>query len=93
MSEPTPRKTKPKKIKTSHTHLGQWAWWKALVLRVCLVLAIVGALTAVIMVSYYSHLAKAYDLAKLGLMPERSIVYETPISAQESPVATSQPLQ
>lgn len=76
MSDSTPRKTKPKNIKTSHSHLGQWAWWKALVLRIFLVLAIVGIVTAVILVSYYSHLANAYDLQKLGLMPERSIVYD-----------------
>ncbi|MDB6073354.1 MAG: hypothetical protein JWO89_994, partial [Verrucomicrobiaceae bacterium] len=76
MSDTPPKKTKPKKIKTSHTHLGQWAWWKALALRVFLVVAIVGAVTGLILVSYYSHLAKAYDLKALGLMPERSIVYD-----------------
>ena len=76
MSEPSPRKSKPKKPKVGHSHLADWSWWRSLALIVAVVVVIVGALTAAILVSYYSHLAKAYDLQKLGTMPERSIVYD-----------------
>ncbi len=76
MSDTPPRNAKSKKIPTRTSHLSRWSWWRSLMLRVALVTFLVGTVTAGVMVAYYSHLAKAYDLKKLGTMPERSIVYD-----------------
>ena len=76
MSDTPRKKFKSKKPKASHGHLIQWAWWRGMILRLLLVLVVVGITSAALMISYYSHLAKAYDLKKLGEMPERTIVYD-----------------
>ena len=76
MTDKPPRKPKPKKPRRTHSHLIEWRWWRGILLRVLVALILVAALTAAIMVSYYSRLAKAYDLAKLGVMPERTIIYD-----------------
>ena len=76
MSDNQRRKLKSKKPKADHTHLVEWAWWRALLLRVVIVLLVVGVTSGALLVSYYSHLAKGYDLKKLGTMPERTVVYD-----------------
>ena len=72
-----PSKFKPKKPRRSHSHLLNWRWWWSLAVRVFVSLAIVSVVTSVILVSYYSRLANAYDLKKLGVMPERTVIYDS----------------
>jgi len=56
--------------------LSRWLSFK----RMCLIFLMGGSLlctlTAAVVIGVYSHLAKAYDLAKLGQMPERTIVMD-----------------
>ena len=56
--------------------LSRWQSFK----RICLILLMSGSLlctlAAAVVIGVYSHLAKAYDLAKLGQMPERTIVMD-----------------
>ncbi len=75
MSEPTPKKKLPK-VRRTHSHLLDWRWWRGVALRVCLGMGIIGSLAAVCIVTMYGNLAKQYDLAKLGAMPERTVVYD-----------------
>ena len=63
-----PKPTKPT--------LSRWLSFK----RMCLIFLMGGSLlctlAAAVVIGVYSHLAKAYDLAKLGQMPERTIVMD-----------------
>ena len=56
--------------------LSRWLSFK----RMCLIFLMGGSLlctlAAAVVIGVYSHLAKAYDLAKLGQMPERTIVMD-----------------
>ncbi len=56
--------------------LSRWQSFK----RLCLIFFMGGSLlctlTAAVVIGVYSHLAKAYDLTKLGQMPERTIVMD-----------------
>lgn len=56
--------------------LSRWLSFK----RLCLIFLMGGSLlctlAAAVVIGVYSHLAKAYDLAKLGQMPERTIVMD-----------------
>ena len=56
--------------------LSRWKSFK----RLCVIFFMGGSLlctlTAAIVIGVYSHLAKAYDLTKLGQMPERTVVMD-----------------
>lgn len=65
-----------RKAHRTHSHLIQGRWWRGFFLKLLIGLAIIGIITALIVLSVYSNLAKQYDLTKLGSMPERTIVYD-----------------
>lgn len=65
-----------RKAHRTHSHLTQGRWWRGFFLKLLIGLGIIGTITALIVLSVYSNLAKQYDLTKLGSMPERTIVYD-----------------
>lgn len=70
-------KKKPtEESKPTKPTLSRWQSFK----RLCLILGMWGSLictlTLAVVIGIYSHLAKAYDLTKLGQMPERTIVMD-----------------
>ena len=65
-----------RKAHRTHTHLIQWRWWRLFFRWLLAGLVIVGIAAAVFIWIIYGGLAKQYDLAKLGSMPERTIVYD-----------------
>jgi len=56
--------------------LSRWQSFKRLSLIFLMGGSLLCTLAAAVVIGVYSHLAKAYDLAKLGQMPERTIVMD-----------------
>lgn len=65
--------SKPKPAKPT---LSRWQSLKRLVVLTLMGGSLVCTLTIAVVIGVYSHLAKAYDLTKLGQMPERTIVMD-----------------
>ncbi len=76
MSDKPPRKSKTIKPQRSHGHLLQWRWWRRLVLWLFLAVTATVTIAGCFLYLHYSALASTYDLSKLGLMPERTVVYD-----------------
>lgn len=55
----------------------RWAWWRGVILRVAVGMLIMGFLTGAVVLGVYNQLAKGYDLAELGEMPERTVVLDS----------------
>jgi penicillin-binding protein 1A len=55
----------------------RWVWWKGVILRGAVGAVIMGCLTGAVVLGVYSQLAKGYDLAELGEMPERTVVVDS----------------
>ena len=56
--------------------LSRWLSFKRMCLIFLMGASLLCTLAAAVVIGVYSHLAKAYDLAKLGQMPERTIVMD-----------------
>ena len=56
--------------------LSRWQSFKRLGVIFLMGGSLLCTLTAAVVIGVYSHLAKAYDLTKLGDMPERTIVMD-----------------
>lgn len=54
-----------------------WSWWKGIILRGFVGMVIMGCLTGAVVLGVYSQMAKSYDLAELGEMPERTVVLDS----------------
>lgn len=73
MPRPPP---KPQKPPGRRSHLLRRGWLRNVLVRVFFGLLALGALTGAVVIAVYSQLAKGYDLAKLGQMPERTVVFD-----------------
>ena len=71
---PAPKKRK--KEDTARSHLLDAGWWKKVFSRVLIGVPVVGLLAGAAIIAVYSQLAKQYDLAKLGEMPQRTVVLD-----------------
>ncbi|WP_395745928.1 transglycosylase domain-containing protein [Prosthecobacter sp.] len=71
MKKKTPEERKPTK-----PSLSRWQSFKRLFVIFLMGGSLLCTLTAAVVIGIYSHLAKAYDLTKLGQMPERTIVMD-----------------
>ncbi len=54
----------------------QWRWWRAVLLRAGLGVALLGCVTVLVVYLLYRHLAERYDLAELVQMPEQTLVLD-----------------
>lgn len=73
MKKKSPGASKKKPAKPS---LSCWQSMKRLVVLTVMGGSLLCTLTVAVVIGVYSHLAKAYDLTKLGQMPERTIVMD-----------------
>ncbi len=60
-----------------HRPASLWSWWKGVLLRLAAGIALLGVLTVALVLGVYSQIAKSYDLAELGEMPERTVVLDS----------------
>ena len=68
--------TRPIKRRPTHSHLLEWRWWRGVLIRLTLGTVIIGLLGLCVMLAIYAGYARQYDLAKLGSMPERTMVFD-----------------
>ena len=71
---PAPKNSK--KQDAARSHLREPGWWKRVLWRVVIGVPVLCILTGAVILAVYSQLAKQYDLAKLGEMPERTVVLD-----------------
>lgn len=62
--------------KPAKPSLSRWQSMKRLAVLTLMIGSLLCTLTVAVVIAIYSHLAKAYDLTKLGQMPERTIVMD-----------------
>ena len=72
----TPPKKKPPHQGPFRSHELRPGWWKRAFTGVLIGLPVLGALVGAVVIGVYSHLAKQYDLTRLGEMPERTMVLD-----------------
>ncbi len=70
------KKKSPEASKPAKPSLSRWQSMKRLAVLTLMVGTLVCTVTVAVVIGVYSHLAKAYDLTKLGQMPERTIVMD-----------------
>ncbi|MFO1485183.1 MAG: PBP1A family penicillin-binding protein [Verrucomicrobiaceae bacterium] len=70
------KKKPPEARKPAKRTLTRWQSFKRLVLVTVMGGSLLCTVTAAVVIGIYSHLAKDYDLNKLGEMPERTIVFD-----------------
>ncbi len=70
------KKQPPEAHKTLKPTLTRWQSLKRLTVILLMGGSLICTLGAAVVIGIYSHLAKAYDLTKLGQMPERTIVMD-----------------
>lgn len=70
------KKKLPEARKPAKRTLTRWQSFKRLVLVTVMGGSLLCTVTAAVVIGIYSHLAKDYDLNKLGEMPERTIVFD-----------------
>jgi len=70
------KKAPPETRKSAKSTLSRWQSFKRLAMISVMGASLLCTVTAAIVIGFYSHLAKAYDLTQLGQMPERTIVMD-----------------
>lgn len=70
------KKKSPEERKPTKPTLSRWQSFKRLFILALMGGSLLCTVTAAVVIGIYSHLAKAYDLSKLGDMPERTIVMD-----------------
>jgi membrane peptidoglycan carboxypeptidase len=73
---PKPRKRKQLRAPTQRRSWFTWQQFGLFFGRLAIAVSIVAAVALGIVYWHYNSLAAGYDLAKLGAMPERTIVYD-----------------
>ena len=51
-------------------------WWLGILVRVVMSMTLLGLVTVAVIFAVYGQMAKSYDLSRLGLMPERTVVLD-----------------
>ncbi len=70
------RKRKRKPILNRVPVVAGWRWWRGVLMRACLGMAMLGCVTVLVVFLLYRHLAEGYDLAELVKMPEQTVVLD-----------------
>ncbi len=66
----------PSKEPPRPSHLLRRGWLKNVFVRVLFLTALLALVSGAVIIAVYSQLAKGYNLAQLGEMPERTVVYD-----------------
>ena len=72
----TKKKTVKRKVARRASSRSRAGWWWRIPLRLGIYATIIGLVGLLLILLIYGNIARRYDLAELGKMPERSIAYD-----------------